>query len=385
MNDSLRWIDDELAQLDARTLRRVLTVRETPQVADAIVLDGQQLINFGSNDYLGFAPLVSNAVADALQETGWGSGASPLISGRARRHAELETALADFEGTEAALLFPTGFAANLGTIGALVGKGDILFSDAKNHASIVDGSRLSGARIQIYPHGDMDYLHKMLQQAGGFRRRLIVTDSLFSMDGDLAKLAELAMLARQFDCMLMVDEAHATGVFGELGKGVCEHLGVEDAVDIRVGTLSKALGSVGGFVAGSQKLIDWLANRARSYVFSTAYPEAVAAAGLAALRLLRSEPQRRTRLLATARELRQSLAAQGWRAGESPSQIIPVYLGDAEAAVQASRQLREEGLFVPAIRPPSVPAGESLLRISLSCGHTTASVEQLKQALARLA
>jgi len=381
-HDPLAWVDDELLTLERQHLRRQLAVRDGPQSPATIRLDGRSIVNFGSNDYLGFAAenLVA-AVRDLIQQVGWGSGASPLITGRAAIHAELERALAEFEGTEAALLFPSGFAANVGTIPALVGKQDVIFSDAKNHASIIDGCRLSGARIEVYPHRDIDYLKTAIQDAGDFRRRLIITDGLFSMDGDLAPLAKLAELAEQFDAVLMVDEAHATGVFGTNGRGVCEHLGTEDGVHVRVGTLSKALGSIGGFVVGQQRLIDWLANRARSYVFSTALPEATAAAGIEALRLVQCEPQRRAALLDRAASLREQLKQQGWSTADSASQIIPVIVGDPARTMDMASVLRERGLQVPGIRPPSVPAGESLLRISLSYAHTEEMIDRLLPAM----
>jgi 8-amino-7-oxononanoate synthase len=303
------------------------------------------------------------------------------VTGRGSLHAALERELARFEGTQAALLFPSGFAANVGAVTALAGKGDIVFSDAKNHASLIDGCRLSGARVAVYPHCDLSALSNLLAQAAGFRRRLIVCDSLFSMDGDLAPLAGLADLAERHDAMLLVDEAHATGVFGAQGRGAAEHLGVEDGVHIRVGTLSKALGSAGGFVASSQALIDWLANRARPYVFSTAAPEASAAAALAALDIVKTEPWRRQELLAHAADLRARLRQLGWNIGRAESQIIPVYVGDPFSTVQLATQLREQGLFVPGIRPPSVPDGESLLRISLSYAHNSEMIDALTEAL----
>ena len=274
------------------------------------------MVNFGSNDYLGLAADgPRQAVVQTIEQAGWGSGASPLVTGRGTVHAALEQALARFEGTESALLFPSGYAANLGTIAALVGRGDAVYVDAKNHASIIDGCRLSGARLEVYPHGDVGFLQKRLARRGDFRRRLIVTDTLFSMDGDLAPLPDLAELAERYDAMLMVDEAHATGVFGPSGRGVCEQLGVERGVHVRVGTLSKALGSMGGFVAGSAQLIDWLANRARSYVFSTAPPEAMAAYALETLRTVIDEPFRRTVLLQRAARLRAGSAAPGLEHG----------------------------------------------------------------------
>lgn len=380
--DPLEWIAPELSALEDQGLRRQLSTRTSGQACH-LEIEGQARVNFGSNDYLALAsdPRVSQAVADALKDVGWGSGASPLITGHSRLHAQLEQRLAAFEGAEAALVFSSGFAANSGTIAALVGAGDVVFTDRKNHASLLDGCRLSRADVRVYAHGDWQRLEQLLAQAGKYRRRLVVTDSLFSMDGDIAPLAELVDLAEQFDAMLMIDEAHATGVFGEHGRGVGEHLGVEARIPVRVGTLSKALGSVGGFVVGSRSLIEWLVNRARPYVFSTAQPAAVAAAGLAALDIVRDEPERRTALLARAQALRQTLAAQGWNLGPSVSQIIPVMVGEPERAVRLSAALRERGFLVPAIRPPTVPEGEACLRISLSWGHTESMIAGLVDAL----
>ncbi|MCA9269357.1 MAG: 8-amino-7-oxononanoate synthase, partial [Planctomycetales bacterium] len=347
------------------------------------VIDGRRVVNFGSNDYLGLAAdsRLAAAVAAALPSAGWGAGSSPLIEGRAAEHAVLEARLAEFEGVEAALLFVSGFAANLGAVAALAGKGDVVFSDERNHASIIDGCRLSGARVQIYPHRDVDYLQSMLAQAGAFRRRLMVTDSLFSMDGSIAPLPALCDLAERHNAMLLVDEAHATGVFGPHGRGLCEHMGVEESVGLRVGTLSKALGSAGGFAAGSRAVIDWLANRARSYVFSTAPPAPWCAAGVAALELTAAEPQRRQTLLAQAARLRAQLSSQGWQTGAGESQIIPIYIGEPEPTMRLAERLLDAGLFVPGIRPPTVPAGESLLRVSLCAGHTQAMIDRLVDAL----
>ncbi|MFO0817335.1 MAG: 8-amino-7-oxononanoate synthase [Pirellulales bacterium] len=382
--DPLAWIDQELATLDALGLRRRLVERRGAQ-GPVIEVEGVPLVNFGSNDYLGLAASAElrSAVQAALESDGWGSGASPLVTGRGEWHARLEQAIADFEETEAALLFPSGFAANVGAIAALAGKGDLILSDAKNHASLIDGCRLAGAQVRIYPHVDMPALEKYLAQAGGFRRRLIVTDSLFSMDGDLAPLDVLADLAERFNAMLLVDEAHATGVFGEHGRGGCEHFGVESRVAIRVGTLSKALGSSGGFVVGQGKLVEWLANRARPYVFSTAAPGPLAAAGLAALEVVRREPERRQRLLKQSARLRGKLASEGWQVGESASQIVPLFLGSPDVTMDLAARLRAQGFWVPGIRPPTVPDGESLLRISLTSEHTPKMVDSLCEALGR--
>ena len=381
-HNPLGWIGRELKTLDQKGLRRRLFARRGVQ-GTRIVMDGRELINFGSNDYLGLSsdPRVIEAAIDAIRRAGFGSGASPLVCGRGRAHRELERKLAEFEGTEAALVFPSGYAANAGSIGALAGPGDAVFTDRKNHASLLDGCRLSRADVRVYPHADMDRLAGLLGRAGEYRRRLIASDSLFSMDGDVAPLLELAELARRHDAMLMVDEAHATGVFGEQGRGLAEHLGVEEHVDVRVGTLSKALGSAGGFVAGSQSLIDWLVNRARPYVFSTAGPVAAAAAAAAALEIVRDEPHRRRELLRSAAELRQTLAERGWNVGASVSQIIPVIVGKADRATALSGSLRRHGFFVPAVRPPTVPEGEACLRISLGWEHTPEMVADLVAAL----
>lgn len=380
---SLDWLDSALEDLTQKALRRRLAVRSSPQNPAAITIHNQNLVHFGSNDYLGLAgdARLIAAAQQAAQVHGWGSGASPLVAGRGTQHQLLEQELASFEGTPAALLFTTGYAANVGAITALASAEDAIFSDAKNHASIIDGCRLSGAQVHIYRHADSSHLRDLLRSAPPSRRRLIVTDSLFSMDGDVAPLTDLAELAQEHQAMLLVDEAHATGVFGATGRGLCEQHGVEEAVHIRIGTLSKALGSFGGFVVGSQSLIDWLTNRARGYVFSTAMPEAVAAASRAALEIVHEEPQRRQSLLQTAERFRQELQALGLSTGHSSTQIIPVILGDPQQALAAAAQLQSQGFFVPAIRPPTVPTGESLLRISLSYAH---SPEQLRQLLSAL-
>jgi 8-amino-7-oxononanoate synthase len=378
---SLVWIEEELASLERRGLRRSVAVRTGPQAA-RVSSDGRELVNFGSNDYLALAAdaRLAAAAAEAAAEEGWGSGASPLILGHSRSHQRLQDRLAVFEQTEAALVFSSGYAANVGTIAALVGPGDAVYTDRNNHASLLDGCRLSRADVRVYPHGDCRQLEQLLARSD-HRRRLIVTDSLFSMDGDLAPLAELADLADRYGAMLLADEAHATGVFGPSGRGVVEHLGVEDRIPIRIGTLSKALGCAGGFVAGSRALIDWLVNRARPYVFSTASPPANAAAAIAGLDIVQREPERRRALLSRATELRERLKELGWPIGRSQSQIIPLVVGEPERAVMLSAALRQRGLFVPAIRPPTVPEGQCCLRISLTCGHTEEMIEGLVEGL----
>jgi len=381
--DPLAWLDPSLQQLAQTRRYRYLQVRESPPVAGLVQLDGQQFVNFSSNDYLGIAAdaRLVDAVKSVVGQVGWGAGASPLVTGRGVWHRRLENELAAFKGTQAALLFPTGFATNVGTITALVGPGDWIYSDRNNHASIIDGCRLSEANVQIYEHGDCRHLQERLLNNHSSGRKLIVTDSLFSMDGDFAPLSELVEIAAQAQAMLMVDEAHATGVWGTCGRGVCERMQVETQIPIRVGTLSKALGSLGGFVCGSQRLIDWIANRARSYIFSTAQPEATAAASLASLSIIKSEPERRQRVVDLASRVREELTRLGWNCLHSQSQIIPLLVGDEAAALALSQRLREQGLLVPAIRPPAVNPGKCILRISLSAAHSDQQIEQLIAAL----
>jgi 8-amino-7-oxononanoate synthase len=380
--DPLGWIETELVELERQGLRRQRSTHAGPQQV-RLQMSGRDLVNFGSNDYLGLAadPRLIAAASQAAETEGWGAGASPLVTGYSTAHERLEERLAEFEGTAAALVFSSGYAANMATIAALVGRGDAIYADQKNHASMIDGCRVSRADVHIYPHRDSAALERMLQQDTGARRRLIATESVFSMDGDLAPLEDLADLAQRYDCMLLVDEAHATGLFGKLGRGLCEELGVHNRVAVRVGTLSKALGGAGGFVCGSQPLIAWLVNRARGYVFSTALPPAASAAACAALDIVRDEPKRRVKLLETAATLRRQLRDQGWDVGTHASQIIPLVVADPRVATRLSGQLCQRGLLVPAIRPPSVPVGESLLRISLSYAHTPEMVARLAAGL----
>lgn len=383
MTERLSWIEHERQLLEQQGLLRVQKTRESPPVAGLVQIDGRQFINFGSNDYLGLASheALVRAVEDSIGQIGFGAGASPLVNGRGTLHRRLERELADFEGTESVLLFPTGFAANVGVIGSLVSKGDTVFSDQLNHASIIDGCRLSGAAVSVYPHLDMQQLESQLADAAGARRRLIVTDGLFSMDGDFAKLGELCELSQRFDAMLMVDEAHATGVFGANGRGACEMFGVEELVDVRVGTLSKAFGCIGGFVTGSKSLIEWIWNNARPQIFSTAQPEVNSAAALAALKLIREEPDRREKVIQLGQTLRNRLKEHGFEIAGSESQIVPVILGENEKTMQVADKLAVNGIYVPAIRSPSVPVGQSRLRLSICSDHTEKQLEKLVENL----
>ena len=383
MSGPLDWIDGELWSLEEAGLIRQR--REvTPRAGGRCRVGSRELLNFASNDYLDLArdPRVVTAARAALDEAGVGASASALVSGRTCFHVALEERLARFEGQPAAVLFPTGFAANVATIGALAGEGDAILSDQLNHASLIDGCRLSRARLEVYRHNDLNDLEQRLKASRTTGRRLIVTDSIFGMDGSLAPLPELCQLAERRGAMLVIDEAHATGVFGENGRGLAEHFGVEHRVTVRIGTLSKAIGAMGGFVAGSRPLIDWLWNRARTQIYSTALPPSVCAAAVAAIEIIESEPERRQNLLRHSDDFRRQIAARGIETvAGSVGPIVPIILETPGRAVEAAWQLERAGFLVAAIRPPTVPSGTSRLRISLTSAHQPADLERLATAL----
>jgi glycine C-acetyltransferase/8-amino-7-oxononanoate synthase len=342
-----------------------------------VTLDGRPVLLLCSNNYLGLAdhPRVRGAAAEAAMRWGAGAGASRLISGNMRPHRQLEERLADFKGYESALLFGSGYLANTGTIAALADRGEVIFSDELNHASIIDGCRLSRAETFVYPHGDVEHLAWGLREAGE-RAALIVTDGVFSMDGDLAPLGELAALARDHSCRLMVDEAHATGAVGPGGRGSVAAAGLSGEVDVIVGTLGKALGSYGAYVCASRELTEYLLNTARSFIFSTAPPPPSVAASLAALELLESHPHRVERLTQNAATLRTALAAEGLAVGNSSTQIIPVEVGDAAPAMELCERALERGVFAQGIRPPTVPEGRSRLRFTVMATHRAGELER---------
>ncbi len=381
MTAALGWIDGALAGLEARGLRRSLEPLSGPQ-GPRVSVGGRTLVNLCSNDYLALAshPRLTDAAAEAARREGAGAGASRLVSGDLPVHAALERRLALFKGTEAALLFSSGYHANAGVVPALVEREDAVFSDRLNHASIIDGCRLSLARVVRYPHCDLTALDRLLGEAKA-RRKLVVTDAVFSMDGDAAPLGDLVELCDRRGAMLYVDEAHAAGVLGPTGAGLAEAEGVTGRVDVLMGTLGKALGAFGAYVAGSRRLTDWLTSRARTFVFTTALPPAACGAALAALDILREEPERRARLALLARRMREGLAEQGHDVARVVAPIFPVVLGSEARALAASRALRERGFFVRAIRPPTVPAGTSRLRVALTAGHTSEEVDGFLEAL----
>jgi len=394
MNDFDEELAQRLASLRNQGLFRELRRADTPQ-SRRIEIEGQTLLNFSSNDYLGLAnePALKEAAIKAVERFGAGAGASRLISGSLAPHHELDEAIADFKGAAAALGFSTGYAAALGAIGALVGPGDLIILDKLVHACIVDAARLCGAKLRVFDHNDLADLERILQWAAGRSpksevrspkaRTLIVTESVFSMDGDHAPLRELVALKERYGAWLMMDEAHATGLYGANRRGLAEELGTTDGIEIQMGTLGKALGAAGGYICGSRPLIEYLVNRARTFIFSTAPVPAAAAAATAGIRFVQSQAgeERRTLLWQRVAELSPSLTL---RPSPLPSAIIPILIGAEAKAVEAASALRAQGIFVPAIRYPTVARGQARLRLTVTATQTQADLAQLQTALQSL-
>lgn len=371
-----------LDELDRRGLRRRTRLVEGPQ-GPRVQLEGRPVTLLCSNNYLGLAShrQVREAAAEAALRYGAGAGASRLVSGTMSVHRELERELAEFEGAEACLLFGAGYLANIGAIGALAGRGDVVFSDELNHASIVDGCRLAQAQTIVYRHADVEHLGACLQQHRGSGRALIATDSVFSMDGDLAPLAEIVALARAHDARVLVDEAHATGALGPGGRGAVAAAGLAGEVDVIVGTLGKALGSYGAYVCADAVTIRYLVNVARPFIFSTAPPPPAVAAAAAALGLLRAHPELTDELRSAAASLRGALVAEGFAVSASEMHIVPLLVRDERVAVELCEAAIERGVFAQAIRPPTVPPGTSRLRLAVMAGH---GAPELRRAAAAL-
>lgn len=370
--DALAWIDAEIEQLKDAGLYTHIRTLKSPQGA-WLNVDGKNVLNFCSNNYLGLAgheQLVETAQR-AMDEYGIGPAAVRTIAGTMDLHQELERRLAEFKGVEAAITFQAGFNANLATIPAIVGKEDVVFSDRLNHASIIDGCRLSRAKIIAYPHADVEALEALVEEHGpDYRRKLIVTDGVFSMDGDIAPLDELAEVADRYGCILMVDDAHGEGVLGRGGRGIVDHFGLHGQVDIEVGTMSKAFGVIGGVVAGSERLIDWLRQRGRPFLFSSAMTVPDVAACIAAVDLLEESTERVDTLWNNADYFKAEMRALGFDTGESQTPITPVMLGEAPLAQDFSKRLFEEGVFATPIGYPTVPEGEARIRVMPSAAHS---------------
>jgi len=375
MSDALAYLADELAELREQKLFRYPKVLTGQQQARA-VFDGREVINLSSNNYLGLAthPRMIAAAAGAAQEFGAGSGAVRTIAGTMDIHVELEKKIAAFKHTEAALVFQSGFTANAGTVAAVLGKDDMIISDELNHASIIDGCRLSRAGIRVFPHGDMDGLRKLLDETDAVRDAghhvLVVTDGVFSMDGDIAKLPEIVRAAKEHGAITMVDDAHASGVLGRNGRGTVDHFDLHGQVDIQVGTLSKAIGVLGGYVAGSRTLIDYLIHRGRPILFSTSHPPAVTAACLEAFDILVEEPEIIDKLWENTRFFKKGLEDLGFNTGISQTPITPVIVGEGALAMKLSDRLFEEGVFAQALAFPTVPRGKARVRTIVMATHT---------------
>jgi glycine C-acetyltransferase/8-amino-7-oxononanoate synthase len=378
-------IEERLQELSELGLRRRTRLVSGPQ-GPHVVIDGKPVLLLCSNNYLGLAdhPRVRQAAGEAAMRWGVGAGASRLVSGTMTIHRRLEERLAAFKGRESALLFGSGFLANAGVIAALAGPGDVIFSDALNHASIIDGCRLSRAEVFVYDHGDIEHLAWGIEQAAG-RGALIATDSVFSMDGDVAPLADIVDLAAEHGIRLLVDEAHGTGALGPGGRGALAEAGLEEHADVIVGTLGKALGSYGAFVACDRDMARFLMNAARTFIFSTALPPPAVAGALAALDLLEQRPRLVAKLQANAAVLRDALAEEGFSVHGSTSQIVPLTVGDAESAVHMCENALARGVFAQAIRPPTVPEGTSRLRLAVMASHQPGELRAAAHTLASAA
>lgn len=379
------FFEETLATLKEIGLYRHLRTLESSPTPHAL-LDGKRVLLFSSNNYLGLSnhPKVIEAAVQATRDYGTGGTASRLISGNLKLYTILEEKIARFKGSEAAVTFSSGYAANLGTLQALLGPGDLALIDKLNHASLIDGCRLSGARLRTYRHKDMGLLKAHLERSDSKRKTLIVTDGIFSMDGDLAPLPEMAALAEQYGAMLMVDDAHATGVWGEGGRGTVHFFKGDHENVIQMGTFSKALGSLGGFVAGSRALIDFLVNEARSLVYSTALPPSVLAASNAALTVLEGEPELLRNFWKKVNFFKEGLQEMGYDLMGSQTHILPIRIGDHPQATEFAKALFDEGLFAPAIRPPTVPKGTSRIRLTPMATHTQEDLEQALDILKRV-
>jgi glycine C-acetyltransferase len=386
MPGALDFLKERLGELEDQGLAIHPRTLQGPTGARAR-FDGREVVNLASNNYLGLAnhPRMNAAASKAAAELGAGSGAVRTIAGTMSMHLELERRFADFKHADEALMFQSGFTANAGTVAAILDKDDVIVSDRLNHASIIDGARLSRAEIKVFEHRDADHADALLAQTKRpGRRQLLVTDGVFSMDGDIAPLPALVEVAEKHDAIMMIDDAHASGVLGAGGAGTVDHFGLHGRVDIQVGTLSKAIGVLGGFIAGPHELIEWLVNRGRPFLFSTSAPPAVVAACMEALDIIRDEPQRLERLWDNTRSLKAGLHDLGFDTGDSESPITPVITGD-EARTQAfARRLFEEGVFTPAIVFPTVAKGRARVRTIVTADHTAADLEQALDAFERV-
>src|SRR5436190_7369566 len=383
--DPLSFLGDELSALKAQGLYRTLRVLGGEQSARTMV-DGRSVVNLSSNNYLGLTthPKLKRKALDALERFGVGTGSVRTIAGTMELHMELERRLAEFKKTEATVVFQSGFAANAGTVAAILTKDDFVISDELNHASIIDGARLSRASIKVFPHRDVKAARDILKTLSTAARKLLITDGVFSMDGDLGALPDLCDLAEESGCIMMVDDAHASGVFGKNGRGTIDHFGLHGRVDVQVGTLSKAIGALGGYVAGNRNLIEFLQHRGRPFLFSTSHPPSVAASCLAAIDVLLEEPQLIDTLWSNTKFFKAGLRDLGFNTGTSQSPITPVIAGEATLAMKLSDRLFEEGVFAQGIGFPTVARDKARVRTIVTATHTQADLQFALDAFAKV-
>ena len=383
--DPLSFLSDEIASLKQQNLYRRLRVLDDEQQAKTR-FDGRSVVNLSSNNYLGLTthPRLRAKAIEAIEKYGAGSGSVRTIAGTMAIHMELEERLATFKKTEAVVVFQSGFAANAGTVSSILGRDDVIVSDELNHASIIDGARLSRATIKVFPHKDVDAARKILSDLPPAQKKLLITDGVFSMDGDLGPVAELATVAEEYGAIMMVDDAHASGVFGRNGRGTIDHFNAHGRVDIQVGTLSKAMGALGGYVAGTRSLIEFLYHRARPFLFSTSHPPSVAASCLAALDVLEQEPQLIEQLWDNTRFFKAGLAALGFNTGLSESPITPVIAGESAVAMKLSDRLFEEGVFAQGIAYPTVARDKARVRTIVTATHTREELQFALDTFARV-
>ncbi len=377
--------EQELSHLEQQRLFRQVIAVDSYN-GPHVTIKGREMLLLCSNDYLGLAnhPALRQAAVQAMERYGFGSGASRLVSGTSSVHCALENRLALFKGTEAALALNSGYAANTGIIPAITGAGDVILSDSLNHASIIDGCRLSKAEVRVYRHKDVEQVEMFLKKGLKAGRRLIVTDGVFSMDGDIAPLKDLAFLSEKYEAILMVDDAHGTGVLGRTGKGTVEHFGLSGRVPVQMGTLGKAFGSFGAYAAGSRDLINMLVNRARSFIYGTSLPALVCAASLAAIDIVEQDAERRERLWKNRSQFVDGLKSIGINTGDSETPIVPIIIGDSGRALKASEKLFEYGIYAPAIRPPTVPADAARIRTTVTAAHTGDDIDSALDIFRRL-
>ena len=387
INNFQNWVAGEIKAIKSKNQHRVLTQIDSG-MGPEIIIDGKKFIQFASNNYLGLTmnKKVINSSKKILERYGTGTGGSRLVTGTSNLHYELEKIIADFKNTKSSLVFSSGYLANIGTISAIMSSKDIIFSDELNHASLIDGARISKAKIVIYKHCDMKDLEKKLKLVSTRKniRKMILTDSIFSMDGDIAPLDEIVFLSKKYNCITMIDEAHATGVVGKKGSGASEMYGVEKKIDICMGTLSKAVGSVGGYIAGSKKLIDFLKNKARTFIFDTSLPAPTLKASMDAIDIIQNANGPRKNLHKNILNLTKFLTEEKFDFYKNDTPIIPIIFGSEIKTLKFSKLIKESGIYIPAVRPPSVPKGLSRIRITLMANHTEKHIEKLKKVLKKI-